>query len=340
MRFQPLIVWWLAIPALLVCAGIVGWQLYTLRKAGKTEVLLWVRRAFLVLLFGLMVLGPSVPGASTAPGVANLDVLFVVDTTASMGAEDYLDGQRRLAGTKADLLALSSKLKGAHLGIVTFDSNVNVLLPFTADSTTFEAAVKTINLEIFGTSKGSAIDKPLETTVQQLSNSKAVHPERSRLMFYMGDGEQTSDEDVGEFKGVTELIDGGGVLGYGTAEGAKIQKYTGLADANAGPSYINTVDPGSKELVPAVSKRDEAALQKLAAETGVTYFDRSQGGSIDDLVKDSKLQLLIDQERKVGYYINLYWLFAIPFVVLLFFEWKTLVILLLELRKAPGGTHV
>lgn len=340
MIWQPLIPWWLVIPLLLGGLGAIGWQIYKRRKEGKPIIFIWARRAAMVLLLGIILLGPSIPGGTSSPGVANLDVLFAVDTTASMGAEDYAGNKLRLEGVKQDMLDISTKLKGAHFGLITFDSTADVVLPFTSDAGTFTAGVQTLNREIFGTSKGSAIGEPVELITQQFKNSKATHPERSRLLFYIGDGEQTTDAKVESFAPIAEYISGGAVLGYGSSDGAKIHKYTGLADTGSAPAYINTLDPATKGFVPAISKIDETNLKKIAEETKVNYINRNKGGAFDDALKSSNAQVLIEKGRKITHYINLYWLFAIPFAGLIFWEWRAMVLLLFELRKSLKVPHV
>ena len=338
MRLQPLIVWWLIVPFALAGFGLLGWQIYSLRKDTRAELIVWARRAALFLFAVLLALGPSIPGGSSSPGVANLDVVIAVDTTASMGATDYDSGKLRLDGAKKDLLALAEKLQGAHFALITFDSKANLSLPSTPDKTTFVAAVNALSLEIYGTSKGSAIDKPIDVALQQLKKSKATDADKSRLFFYLGDGEQTSDAKVGSFEKLKPYISGGAILGYGTGKGATMIRNTGL-EAKGEPQYVNTIDPTTKKPVPAVSKRDEGALKQIASQTGVAYRDRNSGGSIDEVYRASNAELLVDYSRKVTHYINLYWLFAIPFAGLLFWEWKSVLLMLIELRKKEGGKH-
>ena len=340
MIFQPLVVWWLIVPIALLAIAAVGWQIFQVWDKSKKVLFPWVRRGVLLLLLVIMALGPSVPAGTTSPGIANLDVLFVVDTTSSMGAQDYVDGQVRLVGVKKDLLALAGELKGAHLAVITFNSKADLVLPFTADNATFTAAIQAMTQEIYGTSKGSTIDQPVELMTKQLKNSKVAHPDRSRLVFYLGDGEQTSDEKVGSFADAAKYVDGGGVLGYGTSQGAKMLRYSGLgATTSANTTYVNTLDPTTKKFVPAVSKLDETALKKIASELKVTYQNRNKAGPLGSLLKDSKAELLIDRGRKITHYLNLYWLFAIPLTALLIWEWNKLVLLLIELRKNEKGHH-
>ena len=339
MKFQPLIIWWLLLPFALAGFVAIGYWLWRLRhQNNKQEFMSWVRRGVLYVMLILMVLGISVPGGSSSPGVANLDVVFALDTTSSMGAQDYTGGKLRLEGAKQDMLALAEKLRGAHFALVTFDSKANVALPFTSDSASFTAAVQAANREIYGTSKGSSIDKPIDVVLQQLKNSKAAHPERSRLLFYVGDGEQTNKEEPKSFKDLAAYVNGGAVLGYGTAEGARMLRNTGLEDGN-NDLYVNMLDPSTKKFVPATSKIDEEKLKKIGEELGVNYHNRNTGGVVDGVYRSSGAELLIDKGKKIIHYINLYWLFAVPLVGLLFWEWRIVLLLMLQLRKDQRSRH-
>lgn len=339
MRLQSLIVWWLLIPLVLLGVGALAWYIYGLRKGSRDELYVWIRRSAIFLLLVIVALGPSVPGGTSSPGVANLEVVIAVDTTSSMGAIDYADEKQRLDGVKKDLLALGEKLRGAHFALITFDSKANLALPSTPDSATFATAVNALSLEIYGTSKGSVIDKPTELSLQQLKKSKATDPDRSRLFFYVGDGEQTTDADVGSFNELKPFIGGGAVLGYGTSNGAKMIRNTGLNHTTTEPQYVNTFDATTKKPVPAVSKTDEQALKNIATELGVAYRNRNSGGSVDDIYKASNAQLLVDHSKKVTHYINLYWLFAIPLAGLIFWEWKQVLLLLIKLQREQKGRH-
>lgn len=329
MRFQPLVTIWILLPIAVVGFVALGYLLFKLWKIKSREFLSWVRRAVMFLLLILLAAGTSIPGGSSSPGVANLDVLFAVDTTSSMGAQDYSGTKLRLDGVKQDMLALAEKMRGAHMAIITFDSKANVALPFTSDTASFNAAVQSLQREVYGTSKGSAIDKPVEAITQQLKNSQTAHPERNRLLFYLSDGEQTSKDKIKPFSEVTPYVNGGAVLGYGTAVGAKMLRYTGLED-DKGDKYVNMLDPATKKFVPAVSKLDESALKKISSELKISYHNRNAGGTVDSVYATSKAQVLIDQSKKIVHYINLYWLFAIPLVGLLFWEWHKVLLMVIQ----------
>lgn len=342
MKFEPLVSLWLLVPYTLLALGAAGWQMWRIRHQKRMIILRWSRRAALLLLPALIALGLSIPGGTSSPGVSNLDVVFAIDTTPSMGALDYTGGQQRIAGIKNDLLALGNKLQGARLEVITFDSNANVILPFTTDLSAFSSAVQGITPEPSSYSQGSNISMPVNTVLQQLQASKAAYPTHDRLVFYLGDGEQTTDAPIQSFAPIAPYISGGAVLGYGTTTGAKMIDYSVIPTTGSAASYIQTVDPTTGKLVPGISKMDPTTLQTIASQLNTTFVNRDQGGSIDSVYTASRAQLTVDRSQHLVRYLNLYWLLAIPFTVLMFWEWQILVINLLDLRERPehpGGRH-
>lgn len=339
MRLQPLFGWWLFLPFVMAGVSLAAWHIYIRYKKHHVIDYRWLRRAGLLILLACMLLGVSVPGGTSSPGVANLDVVFAVDTTASMGAEDFAggNGKLRFDGAKQDMQAIGNRLKGAHFAIITFDSKADVLLPFTADFATFSGAVQDMTRELYNTSNGSSIDKPLEQITQQLKNSKSLYPDRKRLVYYLGDGEQTNRDKVRPFAALSSMLDGGAVLGYGTAQGSRMVKYTGLesrASGNGTSSYVLTPDATTKQFVPAVSKLDESALRQISSQLKAEYFNRNKGGTVDELLQGSKAQLLVDRSRHVTHYLNIYWLFAVPFTLILLWEWQRIILMVVALRQS------
>lgn len=336
MKLQLLLPLWLLIPYTVLALGVVGRQVWKLRKRRKQYRYLskqFVRRSAILLLPILVALGPSVQGGTSSPGVANLDVVFAVDTTPSMGALDYAGTRQRMEGAKADIKALAASLQGAHFEIITFDSGASVILPLTTDTTAFSTAVDGMTPQINSYSQGSTIDKPISLITQELKASSTAYPDHYRLLFYLGDGEQTADAPVKPFSSIARYLSGGGVLGYGTAKGAQMVKYTGIDSTSNAASYITTIDQNTGKLTPAVSKTDGAALQKIAKELKVTYQDRNQGGSVSGLYQASQAALAVDKSQRVVHYLNLYWLIGIPLAGLLFWEWQILITRLLDMRE-------
>jgi Ca-activated chloride channel family protein len=340
MKFQPLAPWWLLILYLLLTMAFTGWQFWKIWQAHhkeRTTLLRWLRRAGLLLLPAVLALGPSVGGGTSAPGITNLDVVVAVDTTPSLGALDYAGTQQRLAGVQKDLLALGPKVQGARLELITFDSNASVILPFTTDQSAFASAVDSITPEPSSYSQGSAIDKPIDLILQELKSSKAHFPQHQRLLFYLGDGEQTIGQPVQSFAPLAPYLNGGAVLGYGTTKGANMIDYSSLGLFSSTTTYIKTINTGTSTLVPAVSKMDPVTLQAIAQQLKVPYQDRDEGGSITSVYKASRVSLAVDHSQHIVRYLNLYWLVAIPYAGLVFWEWQAMIIKLFDLRERRGG---
>ena len=68
-------------------------------------------------------------------------------------------------------------------------------------------------------SRGSSVTIARDQLRTALERGRDTHPERARLVFYFGDGEQTAAQDPRPFDIASQLINGGAVLGYGTAAG-------------------------------------------------------------------------------------------------------------------------
>jgi Ca-activated chloride channel family protein len=338
-KFELLAPWWIIVPYLMILLSASIWQGQRVLHKGRDVLIRWGRRGILLLLPVLLALGPSIPGGTSSPAVANLDIIFAVDTTPSMGALDYNVTQQRIVGVKKDLVALAKKLQGAHLELITFDSNPNIIVPFTTDTTAFSTAVNGMTPEVSSYSQGSSIDMPISLVEQQLKADKATYPARHQLFFYLGDGEQTSGQAVQSFAPLAKYLSGGAVLSYGTPKGAEMIDNTGSISPSKKVSYIMTLDASTLTLVPGVSHMDPTTLQTIASQLKVKYQDRDKGGSINNVYQISKAGLAIDRSQHIVRYLNLYWLFAVPFSVLLFWEWQAIILRLFDLREPRGKSR-
>lgn len=336
MKLETLVPLWMLLPFVIVL-GVALWQLWRVRKKGKTLVLRWARRVAIVVLLILVCIGPSVQGGKSSLGVANLDVIFAVDTTPSMGAMDYNGESQRMEGVRNDILALAQKMEGASFEVITFDASANLIVPFTNDMTVLKSGVQGLVPDVSAYSLGTSPDKPVSAVVDEFKTSKKVDPERKRLLFYLGDGEKTTSGATESFEPIKQYLSGGAVLGYGTPEGARVVKYSGPGEIPDATSYLLTLNPASSKMEPVVSKADSASLESIAQQMKLTYHDRNESGSIDDVYSESRVPLSIDESKHIVHYFNLYWLFAIPLTVLIFWEWQILVVTLLKLRKKKGA---
>ena len=97
----------------------------------------------------------------------NLDVLFVIDTTISMKAED---GRKttRFQDVIEDTNYIIEKLGGARFSLVTFDNNPHLAVPFVKDPNIISEGIEnTVFLtELYA--RGSSLNKPLEFKLYSL----------------------------------------------------------------------------------------------------------------------------------------------------------------------------
>lgn len=235
-----------------------------LRVRGARERTSWILRIAVVLACAVLALRPGIPGGQTETLSTDTDVVILVDSTASIVAEDWGDGVPRLEGVRSDVQALVAAYPGARFALITFDAAAELRLPLTTDTAALRSALEVLAPEVTQNSRGSSIGIANRLLAQTLEAAAESSADRSRMVFYFGDGEQTAQTDPESFGSSAELLDGGAVFGYGTAEGGRMRVQTGDP---AAPSDEHIMD-GSE---PALSKIDEDALRTIAGDLGVEY---------------------------------------------------------------------
>ncbi|MCR5343140.1 MAG: VWA domain-containing protein [Butyrivibrio sp.] len=242
----------------------------------------------------------------------NLDVLFVVDTTISMWAEDYNGRQTRMKGVTKDVESVIDELAGSNFGLVTFDDTSHVLSPFTQDGQYVKDLFETfVSPEVFY-AKGSDLSLPYKD-IDALLRSSAKKENRKTIVFYISDGEITNGKELTDYSDLAGYIDSGAVLGYGSDEGGKMK------DGGEGTYYIydyTTYDD-------AVSRIDEGNLQKIATDLGVPYYNmyknnESLQGAVS-MIKESSKTVTQDGKGVETAKDTYYW-YAIPLALMLLLE--------------------
>lgn len=304
MSFSPVIFWWLLLPL-----GLAGTAACLWLAVRGNERLPWLRRAALALLLTVTLLRPGVGSTDLSAASAQLDVIFVADTTSSVMAEDYGQGKPRLDGMKADMLAIANKLPGAHLSLISFDQEAVVRLPLTSDQNAFDNATEILGPEITMYSRGSSVTAAAKTLRSRLEAAQKSHPDRARVVFYLGDGEQTASTAAQPFDIPQGLISGGAVLGYGTAAGGRMKQNSGFGAA-PGPGYIQDNSEGGQG--DAISKIDEKMLNQIAQQLNVKYLHRQAGDGVDGaLAGVSGAAMKVDGSSSAQAQYELYWIFGL-----------------------------
>jgi Ca-activated chloride channel family protein len=340
LTFEPLFELWTSVLLLAPPIVLVAWTLWKARtwKARWSPI----RRLGILALLVLAAFGPAVPGALTKVVVSDVDVFLVIDTTTSSNAEDAgpdnPDGtpQTRLDAIKADAMKVAETYGGARYSVISFDNGSLVRMPLVADPTALRSTLDTLEVELAEYAGGSSISEPLPTLLKRLQGSQAQHPERLRLVFYFGDGEQTRDDPPESMAEAGPLISDGAVFGYGTAAGGPMRPNVGFGDDSQTPYLLDTTEPGSPT---ALSRIDEDALKKVAGELGIGYQHRTAGtDAVFPDVEDRMGQEIEVPEVSVA--LRLYWVPVIPAFLLLLWDLVLAARNVGDLRQAkPTGSR-
>lgn len=313
---------WAILLVALPVLGVTVWRAFATRIDGG--LVPWLRRAGMILCIGAIALGPAVP-RQTQTVETNAEVFIVVDRTGSMAAEDYDEGVPRLEGVRHDIAAITEAMAGSRFSVIAFDSQAARQVPLTSDGRAIRSWAQTLVQEITFYSTGSNIARPRDALAEALNGAIERNPGNVRIVFFLSDGEDTDGSAPGAstagYGELAELIDGGAVLGYGTAAGGQMRYYDGLSPD--GPDedadwIVDTSQPGEP---PAVSAIDEPNLRRLASELGLDYQHRTAPTSVASFAGNIDLEeIAADGRRDVSVYEDVYWPFAVVLAGLLLWE--------------------
>ena len=277
MTLLPIAPWPVLLVVSIVALVAVWWNPSSRSVPGESRASHW-RLTALVVVLATAALRPAVPGEEVSTSAANLNVYFVVDATSSIVAEDYGAEQPRLAGVVSDIAAITEALPGARYSVITFDQQAQVRLPLTTDSTALDAALQTLLPQPSEYSRGSSVTIADERLGRLLEQARDRTPERGRIVYYLGDGEQTAPEPPPPFTVSTDLVNGGAVLGYGTTQGGRMKSTRARFDGAAG--YLK--DPTTGEDARSVISED--TLRAIGTQLGLPYVHRQAGDGIEAAV--------------------------------------------------------
>ena len=315
MTFQPIWPWWVMVPVLLAVVVFLVWT--AVRSGPRAGLRASLLPAALVVLLLLAALRPGVSGGSVRAAATDLNVFFVVDTTSSIAAEDYGNGSPRLDGVRKDIMSIAGELAGARFAMITFDSQAVVRMPLTTDASALDTLAGVLEPQVTVYSTGSSVTVARTVLNERLKAARDSHPERARIVYYLGDGEQTSGKEPEPLRVDAGLVNGGAVLGYGTAQGGRMKEKANYASA-AGTDYIQDRSGGNAG--DAVSRIDEDALKEIAAQLGVPYVHRAAGDAVGPMMQAAKPGALQETSESLEGRVELYWAPALAAFVLALWE--------------------
>lgn len=232
-------------------------------------VLVGLRRLALLGVLAALLLGVGDVAAPAETGTPPLEVVVAVDRTTSMAADDDPAGSR-LRAARADVAALAGALPAARFSLVAFGARAEVELPLTTDREALGAELDALRPEAPTTGAGSALARPVPLLAGILGGADdrapagPTTPAPQQLLVVLTDGEDTAPGPAGSWGALAGPTDAALVLGYGTPTGGRMP----LPDGS-GP----VTDPATG--APAVSRRDDTALARIADEVGGDYLPRT-----------------------------------------------------------------
>nr|HEX4318971.1 VWA domain-containing protein [Kofleriaceae bacterium] len=204
------------------------------------------------------------------------DVMFVLDTSRSMLAEDTTPN--RLARAKVEIAQLVSRLDGQRVGLIAFAGRPAPVCPLTLDHAFFNAALSTVDTNTAhrgGTRVGEAIKGAL----------RAFPPgPGAKLIVLITDGD---DQDPYTQDAAKAARDAGVkivAVGLGSETGSTIT----LTDPQTGAKTTLMYDGK-----PVISKLDAAALQKITQLTEGAYIPAGTNAVDLDSIMESHVRPIV-----------------------------------------------
>lgn len=259
-----------------------------------------------------------IPSNNSETVINNLDVLFVIDDTISMVAEDYDGKKPRLDGVKEDCKYIIDTLSGANFSIITFNNKAKVMIPYTKDANIVTESIDLIKPINQYYAEGSSLNTPLDMMIASVKASQEKN-DRMQILFFISDGEITNDTSLTSFKSLANYVDDGAVLGYGTTTGGYMKVNHDLDNSD----YLNDgylMDSSNFKYEKAVSKIDEDNLKSIARDVHITYINMNNDNLNRKLnkIKNSIKNEMVKSDKKT--YADTYYFLIIPLLLLLVIE--------------------
>lgn len=296
----------------IICIGLL-----VIKRKG---VIPYIRQILIVVLLFAINLRPMVLSdeIKVMKEKINCYCIIVFDDTLSMMAEDSPDHENRMAQAKEDAKYITEQLNGAKFCILDFNNDANLVAPFTDDRVFIDSCIDMIrpipDYEATGTNI-SCCKKLLGQTISEAYNMGDGHI----VVFFISDGENTDDNVLESFADISDGIETGAVMGYGTANGGQMHYYDEYEE-----EYILVEDKRDYPYSTAISKIDEDNLEQIASDLELEYIRMDEPSDLDPVLEEA-LSILDDDENNMEEttllgYSDTYFYFVIPLALLVAYE--------------------
>lgn len=252
----------------------------------------------------------------------DLDIIFVIDNTASMNAID-VNNDTRMKAVINDCKNIMDTFPGSSFAVITFGNYAQVRAPFSNDNGLINGIIDTLKVidPIYGA--GTTLDLPFDSIKKFLESSQEKEKHK-RILFFMTDGELTNQEKLSnnfsKYNSIKDMIDNGAVLGYGTEKGAKIRIVDSVNQSTITDSegYLLENVRGSKSL--AISKMDEKNLKDLAASLSLDYYHMTNTSVLSNKLMEIRDEAIENEEDTEYSNKDLYYYFSFALLIVLLYE--------------------
>lgn len=246
--------------------------------AGWSPALRWTRRGLwlgAILFLAVAAARPQLGYEWREVKRRGIDILFAVDTSQSMLAEDLTPN--RLERARLGILDFLNRLEGDRVGLVPFAGSAFALCPLTLDYDAFRESLNSINTDLIprqGTDLASAIRE-----ADRLFDAEGNN---QRFLVLITDGEDLQGEAVA----AAEEAQKNGTTIYTVGVGAADGQLIPVRDGYGRQTYL-TDQSGEKVR----TKLDEESLRKIAEITGGLYVPLGRGAEGLDAIYQKRLSL-------------------------------------------------
>ena len=250
--------------------------------------------------------------------IESLDLLFVIDISRSMDAQDIQPS--RLEYTKQAMKIIAQNLEGQRVGIIAFANSAFYYCPMTHDYESFLEFTEALNSNVIP-DQGSNVQDVFKKVSLLFQNNKAT----SKVIFFFSDGEFHQELPAQSFTDINGKPVPTYIFGVGTKQGGKINIPIGYTKF------------GQLQYKQIHTKLNESKLKDLSAHVNGTYMNiqNSYESSLQVIqnLKSYKKQII---GSKVGFsYKSRLYIFAVFLSILYFIS-----ILLHIWRKKEVKEHV
>jgi Ca-activated chloride channel homolog len=257
-----------AVAALLVGARVVAFRQW--QASGRHRTALWrwlgLTSAAILLLIAAarIVIVVDVADAIRSAADTEPNVFLLVDRSPDMAVRDLAD-RTRMEVARDDVEALLDRYPHARFAVIEFASAPALTWPLSADIWSLRPVLDALTPYGYGPDAVTQANAGAANTVlrYQLISAIQQYPRAANLVYYLGAGARESRVPARTFDPPMGAIDGGAVLGYGTATGGHIPG-TGFERSSV----------------------DDAALRTAAGQLGVPYVARTHGAPLAGVPPD------------------------------------------------------